>query len=698
MRRIIFLALLLPLFALGQTRQTGGISFTPQWNYKISGSDTTWQFGNTLMSPTQFPYLLTKWQSDQRYAPATSGGYVPTSRTLTALYGLIGGGDLSANRSFIVDTANIVTKIWANRYLTQAAAAGLYAKLAGGNLFTGNQTISSGGTDGLYFGYGATFGGYGRLWANSIASKSNSNYGLTLADGYTELNAGTSAGVIDLEIAGAQKVSVQKDSTFVFNKLRLYDVDAITSTSYVLTLNGNLVKKLNLFSNGNTWTNTQLFNAGIQIGSSTGAGFGNYANFYGSSTGYTAVSSANASATNYAQTLQAASGTLAFLSDITAGINLTGPITSVGNATSVAAQTGTGSTFVMNTSPTLITPALGTPTSGVATNLTGLPLTTGVTGVLPSANGGTGINNGSSTITLGGNLATVGAVGTTITSTATTAVTLPTSGTLYGTATGSITSAQMRTSLSDETGTGNAVFSNGPTFTSTLNAATITATGNINLNSASTASSVLNRANTSQASQIVLQTAAANDWYFGTGIAGATTTSDFSIYSFGSASNTFNIAKSTGQITLGYYNTAGIITNNSSGLLSSTTALPSGTTATTQSAGDNSTKVETTAGTLLNISAATVNTLSKTSNYTIVSGDFATGKSPILDLYVDATSGTVAITLPSAATFSGYIIYVTKTDASINAVTVSTVGSGGSLITQYNSGTYMSNGTSWFAH
>ena len=36
--------------------------------------------------------------------------------------------------------------------------------------------------------------------------------------------------------------------------------------------------------------------------------------------------------------------------------NLTGPITSVGNVTSVAAQTGTGSTFVMNTSPTITTP------------------------------------------------------------------------------------------------------------------------------------------------------------------------------------------------------------------------------------------------------------------------------------------------------------------------------------------------------
>lgn len=56
---------------------------------------------------------------------------------------------------------------------------------------------------------------------------------------------------------------------------------------------------------------------------------------------------------------------------VTTNANLTGPITSTGNATAVASQTGTGSTFVMNTSPTLITPNLGTPSAGVATNLTG---------------------------------------------------------------------------------------------------------------------------------------------------------------------------------------------------------------------------------------------------------------------------------------------------------------------------------------
>lgn len=66
--------------------------------------------------------------------------------------------------------------------------------------------------------------------------------------------------------------------------------------------------------------------------------------------------------------------------------NLTGVITSSGNATAIASQTGTGTTFVVNTSPVLVTPNLGTPTAGVLTNCTFPTLNQDTTGTAAKTN------------------------------------------------------------------------------------------------------------------------------------------------------------------------------------------------------------------------------------------------------------------------------------------------------------------------
>ena len=173
--------------------------------------------------------------------------------------------------------------------------------------------------------------------------------------------------------------------------------------------------------------------------------------------------------------------------------DITGTLPVANGGTGVTTSTGTGA-VVLSNSPTLVTPALGTPASGVATNLTGLPISTGVSGLgsgvatflgtPSSANLASAVTDetGSGALVFANSptlvtpaLGTPSAlVGTNITGTASglTAGNVTTNANLTGaitstgnaTSLGSFSSANLLGALTDETGTGSAVFATSPTL------------------------------------------------------------------------------------------------------------------------------------------------------------------------------------------------------------------------------------------
>ena len=145
---------------------------------------------------------------------------------------------------------------------------------------------------------------------------------------------------------------------------------------------------------------------------------------------------------------------------VSTNANLTGHVTSVGNASTlnsftstelrgaITDETGTG-VAVFATSPTLITPVLGTPASGNLANCTFPTLNQSTTGNADTATLATNVTNNAN---LTGHVTSVG----------------------NAAVLGSFTSAQLATALTNETGSGAAVFGTSPTMASPTMTGTVT--------------------------------------------------------------------------------------------------------------------------------------------------------------------------------------------------------------------------------